>query len=151
MAAARRGRSENCSTLRALAFDELQRGAGICGAGGRFESDQIGNVEHTDGATVGVHDRQLADLPGLQQFECGRHACLGRNDERRAGHHARDRCVERRVLPVLVAGPGRKPGQAQGRTPYLQGVHFEARPEIGAETPVRIVGATMGSLTGVRA
>jgi tRNA-2-methylthio-N6-dimethylallyladenosine synthase len=56
-----------------------------------------------------------------------------------------------RVLPVLVAGPGRKPGQAQGRSPYLQGVHFEARPEVGAETPVRIVGATISSLTGVLA
>ncbi|MEJ0022697.1 MAG: tRNA (N6-isopentenyl adenosine(37)-C2)-methylthiotransferase MiaB [Alphaproteobacteria bacterium] len=56
-----------------------------------------------------------------------------------------------RVLPILVAGPGRKPGQAQGRSPYLQGVHFDALPEIGAETPVRIVSATMTSLSGVPA
>jgi tRNA-2-methylthio-N6-dimethylallyladenosine synthase len=55
------------------------------------------------------------------------------------------------VLPILVAGAGRRPGQAQGRSPYLQGVHFDALPQIGTETPVRIISATMTSLSGVPA
>jgi tRNA-2-methylthio-N6-dimethylallyladenosine synthase len=56
-----------------------------------------------------------------------------------------------RVLPVLVVGNGRKPGQKQGRTPYAQGVHFEdSQAQSGDIVPVRILAATQGSLTGVR-
>ncbi len=56
-----------------------------------------------------------------------------------------------RVLPVLVVGAGRKPGQKQGRTPYAQGVHFEdTQAQSGEIVPVRILAATQGSLTGVR-
>jgi tRNA-2-methylthio-N6-dimethylallyladenosine synthase len=56
-----------------------------------------------------------------------------------------------RVLPVLVAGRGRMAGQAHGRSPYLQSVHFDAPPEIGAVAPVRITGASMNSLSGIQA
>ncbi len=56
-----------------------------------------------------------------------------------------------RVLPVLIAGRGRMAGQAHGRSPYLQSVHFEAPPEIGAVAPVRITGASMNSLSGTQA
>jgi tRNA-2-methylthio-N6-dimethylallyladenosine synthase len=57
-----------------------------------------------------------------------------------------------RVLPVLAAGPGRKPGQVQGRSPYLQGVHFDAdESAIGAIVDIRIVGASLHSLAGERA
>jgi tRNA-2-methylthio-N6-dimethylallyladenosine synthase len=54
-----------------------------------------------------------------------------------------------RVLPVLVTGKGRMPGQKHGRSPYLQSVHFEdARVQNGDVVTVRIVGASQNSLTG---
>jgi tRNA-2-methylthio-N6-dimethylallyladenosine synthase len=51
-------------------------------------------------------------------------------------------------LPVLVTGAGRRPGQAHGRSPYLQAVHFDAEPQIGAIVDVRIEGASLNSLSG---
>ena len=54
-----------------------------------------------------------------------------------------------RVLPVLVTGQGRKAGQAHGRSPYLQAVHFDAldaRP--GDVAPVHIVASSQNSLSG---
>jgi tRNA-2-methylthio-N6-dimethylallyladenosine synthase len=54
-----------------------------------------------------------------------------------------------RVLPILVTGRGRRPGQMQGRSPYQQGVHFadtNSRP--GDIVSVRIEAATQGSLSG---
>ncbi|MBL8530412.1 MAG: tRNA (N6-isopentenyl adenosine(37)-C2)-methylthiotransferase MiaB [Hyphomonadaceae bacterium] len=56
-----------------------------------------------------------------------------------------------RVLPVLVTGQGRKPGQAHGRSPYLQAVHFEADAAPGAVVAVRIEAASQNSLAGARA
>ncbi len=56
-----------------------------------------------------------------------------------------------RTLPVLVTGQGRKPGQAYGRSPYLQAVHFDdaqARP--GEIASVRISAASQNSLSGAR-
>jgi tRNA-2-methylthio-N6-dimethylallyladenosine synthase len=54
-----------------------------------------------------------------------------------------------RVLPVLVTGSGRKPGQKHGRSPYLQAVHFDDTIAAAGDTvPVRIVGATQNSLAG---
>jgi tRNA-2-methylthio-N6-dimethylallyladenosine synthase len=53
------------------------------------------------------------------------------------------------VLPVLVTGQGRKQGQAHGRSPYLQAVHFDdtrARP--GDIVDVRIGAASLNSLAG---
>ena len=56
-----------------------------------------------------------------------------------------------RVLPVLVTGPGRKPGQRHGRSPYLQAVHFDDTcAEPGELVPVRILAASQNSLTGAR-
>jgi tRNA-2-methylthio-N6-dimethylallyladenosine synthase len=56
-----------------------------------------------------------------------------------------------RVLPVLVAGRGRKLGQMQGRSPYLQGVHFvDGAARAGDIAQVRITAATKSSLTGER-
>ena len=54
-----------------------------------------------------------------------------------------------RTLPILVTGPGRKPGQIGGRSPYLQPVHLIG-PEslIGTEIPVRIAAAQPSSLSG---
>ncbi|GAC1348291.1 MAG: tRNA (N6-isopentenyl adenosine(37)-C2)-methylthiotransferase MiaB [Acetobacteraceae bacterium] len=53
------------------------------------------------------------------------------------------------VLPVLFTGPGRKPGQLSGRTPYLQPVHVSGPLAlVGTEAPVRIVQAHPNSLTG---
>ncbi len=57
-----------------------------------------------------------------------------------------------RVLPILVAGAGRKQGQKQGRSPYLQGVHFmDDQTRAGEIVDVRIQAAAQNSLTGARA
>ncbi|MGE3301972.1 MAG: tRNA (N6-isopentenyl adenosine(37)-C2)-methylthiotransferase MiaB, partial [Hyphomonadaceae bacterium] len=56
-----------------------------------------------------------------------------------------------RVLPVLVTGEGRRPGQRHGRTPYLQSAHFEADAPVGSIAQVRIEGASLNSLAGVPA
>jgi tRNA-2-methylthio-N6-dimethylallyladenosine synthase len=55
------------------------------------------------------------------------------------------------ILPVLVTGDGRKPGQKHGRSPYLQAVHFEdCTARDGHIVPVRILSATQNSLAGWR-
>ncbi|RIJ23838.1 tRNA (N6-isopentenyl adenosine(37)-C2)-methylthiotransferase MiaB [Henriciella barbarensis] len=53
------------------------------------------------------------------------------------------------TLPVLVTGKGKMEGQAHGRSPWMQAVHFDA-PEslVGQIVDVKIVGSTMSSLTG---
>ena len=57
-----------------------------------------------------------------------------------------------RTLDVLFEKPGRKPGQAIGRTPYLQPVHVDAAVGlIGELRPVRIAEAMSNSLKGVLA
>ncbi len=56
-----------------------------------------------------------------------------------------------RDIEVLVTGAGRLPGQAHGRSPYLQAVHFQAQGAVVGDTVrVRISDATMSSLTGTR-
>jgi tRNA-2-methylthio-N6-dimethylallyladenosine synthase len=59
-----------------------------------------------------------------------------------------NRGTENLVLPVLLTGAGRKPGQLSGRSPYLQPVHLEG-PEslIGQVCPVRILAGNPNSLT----
>ena len=53
------------------------------------------------------------------------------------------------ILPVLFTGPGRKPGQLSGRSPYLQPVHVSAPLAlIGSEIPVRIARGHPNSLLG---
>ena len=57
-----------------------------------------------------------------------------------------------RTLPVLVAGKGRNAGQMHGRSPYLQGVHFQGAPDlVGRIVEVAITGSSQQSLGGVRA
>ncbi len=57
------------------------------------------------------------------------------------------------TIPVLVTGPGRRPGQMGGRTPWLQPVHFESNADqiIGTEVAVQIALATPTSLSGTLA
>ena len=56
------------------------------------------------------------------------------------------------ALPVLFTGPGRRPGQLSGRTPYLQPVHLDGPLAlIGTEAPVRIVHGHPNSLSGTLA
>ncbi|MEQ8176751.1 MAG: tRNA (N6-isopentenyl adenosine(37)-C2)-methylthiotransferase MiaB [Amphiplicatus sp.] len=56
------------------------------------------------------------------------------------------------ILPVLFEKEGRNPGQAIGRSPYLQSVHATAPSSmIGSIAPVRIVGRTPNALAGVLA
>ena len=61
--------------------------------------------------------------------------------------HAFDRATVGRSLEVLFEGPGRKPGQIAGRSPYLQAVHVEG-PEslIGQIVEVDILAASPNSL-----
>ncbi|MGQ0531836.1 MAG: tRNA (N6-isopentenyl adenosine(37)-C2)-methylthiotransferase MiaB [Caulobacteraceae bacterium] len=54
-----------------------------------------------------------------------------------------------RLLPILVTGDGRKPGQKHGRSPYLQAVHFSnTLARDGDIVGVRITAASQYSLTG---
>jgi len=56
------------------------------------------------------------------------------------------------TLPVLFEKPGRHPGQATGRSPYLQAVHADdAAHLIGQIVPVRIDAAAKMSLAGTLA
>ncbi|MDP9095685.1 MAG: TRAM domain-containing protein, partial [Pseudomonadota bacterium] len=67
----------------------------------------------------------------------------------REQQEAFNRRTEGLVLPVLFTGPGRRPGQLSGRTPYLQPVHVSGPLAlIGSETDVRIARATTTSLLG---
>jgi len=67
----------------------------------------------------------------------------------RAQQEAFNLRTEGLTLPVLFTGPGRKPGQLSGRTPYLQPVHIDAPLAlIGTETDVRIARAHPNSLQG---
>jgi tRNA-2-methylthio-N6-dimethylallyladenosine synthase len=53
-----------------------------------------------------------------------------------------------RVVPVLVTGPGRHPGQMAGRSPWLQPVHFDGPPGlVGQIVDVRVVAGHPNSLT----
>ena len=55
-----------------------------------------------------------------------------------------------RVLPVLFEKPGRKQGQAVGRSPYLQPVHVDNAQHLRGEIhPVRIAASLPNSLRGV--
>lgn len=52
------------------------------------------------------------------------------------------------TMRVLVTGPGRQPGQAGGRSPYLQAVHFAGPLSlIGTEASVQITASTPTSLS----
>jgi len=69
-----------------------------------------------------------------------------------AGQKAFNASCVGRTLPVLFESPGRKPGQAVGRSPYLQPVHAEgAGSLIGRIVDVRIAEAQPNSLKGVLA
>ncbi|WP_290491074.1 tRNA (N6-isopentenyl adenosine(37)-C2)-methylthiotransferase MiaB, partial [Hyphomonas sp. UBA4508] len=53
------------------------------------------------------------------------------------------------TVPVLVTGRGRLEGQAHGRSPWMQSVHFQGPEELtGQIVDVKVSGATMSSLTG---
>lgn len=63
--------------------------------------------------------------------------------------HAFNQSLIGRTLSVLVEGTGRKDGQLFGRSPYLQGTHFDGPQDlVGQITPVLITGAGRNSLTG---
>jgi tRNA-2-methylthio-N6-dimethylallyladenosine synthase len=53
------------------------------------------------------------------------------------------------TLPVLITGPGRRPGQIAGRSPYLQPVHLNGPLSLAGQViPVRIEDANPNSLSG---
>jgi tRNA-2-methylthio-N6-dimethylallyladenosine synthase len=58
--------------------------------------------------------------------------------------------MEGRALPVLFDKPGRRVGQAVGRTPYLQAVHVDGAAHLNGQiAEVRIETAGKNSLQGV--
>ncbi len=67
--------------------------------------------------------------------------------------HAFNRACEGLTVPVLFTGPGRRPNQAGGRSPYLQPVHIELPPGlpaaalVGRETAVTILTGHPNSLS----
>jgi len=66
--------------------------------------------------------------------------------EQQAAFNARSRGL---VLPVLFTGPGRRPGQLSGRSPFLQPVHVDGpKSLIGQVAPVTIVDGRPNSLAG---
>ncbi|HWA91528.1 MAG TPA: tRNA (N6-isopentenyl adenosine(37)-C2)-methylthiotransferase MiaB [Rhizomicrobium sp.] len=67
-----------------------------------------------------------------------------------AQQQAFNRSLEGRTVPVLFEKPGRRAGQAVGRSPYLQPVHADgAEALIGTVRAVKIVEAQPNSLKGV--
>jgi tRNA-2-methylthio-N6-dimethylallyladenosine synthase len=51
-------------------------------------------------------------------------------------------------MPVLVTGPGRRPGQIAGRSPYLQAVHMDGLASlVGQIVPVKIRQSLTNSLS----
>ena len=65
--------------------------------------------------------------------------------------HAFSRACIGRVFAVLFEKPGRKPGQAVGRSPYLQPVNVDGAGHlIGEIAMVRIEAALPNSLLGER-
>jgi tRNA-2-methylthio-N6-dimethylallyladenosine synthase len=53
------------------------------------------------------------------------------------------------VVPVLVTGAGRRPGQMYGRSPYAQAVHFPSdSAQLGDVVDVRIDAASQNSISG---
>ena len=64
-------------------------------------------------------------------------------------HAAFSESCRGRVFPVLFEKPGRKPGQAVGRSPYLQPVPVDGAAHlIGRLRDVRIVDVLPNSLKG---
>ena len=60
-----------------------------------------------------------------------------------------NRAMAGRVIDVLVERRGRQPGQMAGKSPYLQGVHFDAPDDIlGQMATVEVIEASAGSLLG---
>ena len=54
-----------------------------------------------------------------------------------------------RIVPVLITGPGRRPGKIGGRTPWLQPVHLDGTIDlVGQQVPVRIITGHANSLSG---
>ena len=61
-----------------------------------------------------------------------------------------NKSCEGKTFSILFEKPGRKKGQAVGRSPYLQPVHVDgALPLIGQLREVRIAAALPNSLKGV--
>jgi tRNA-2-methylthio-N6-dimethylallyladenosine synthase len=97
------------------------------------------------GTPAAAAPRQVPDavkderLQALQALLCEQQAAFNQN-------------CKGREFSVLFEKPGRRPGQAVGRSPYLQPVHVDgAAPLIGALRQVKIVEVLPNSLRGVLA
>ena len=86
----------------------------------------------------------------LQVAESVKHArlqtLLAQLRDQQAAFNARSRGL---VMPVLFTGPGRRPGQLSGRSPFLQPIHVNGPISlIGQVAPVTIVDGRPNSLAG---
>ena len=92
-------------------------------------------AEMPDQIPAGVKDARLQELQALIRRQ----------------QDAFNRGCEGRVIDVLFDRPGRRQGQSLGRSPWLQPVHVDGGPPVGALKPVRIVKSLTNSLAGVAA
>ncbi len=107
---------------------------------------------------AGAYSFKYSARPGTPAAAATKHVAESVKDERLQALQAL--LIERqaafnkscagRTFSVLFEKPGRKPGQAIGRSPYLQSVHVDgAAPLIGRECEVKIASALPNSLQGV--
>jgi len=97
------------------------------------------------GTPAAAEARQLPEAVKNERLQ----ALHGLLNEQQA---AFNRACAGRVFPVLFEKPGRKPGQAVGRSPYLQPVHVDgAAPLTGRIRNVRIEAVLPNSLRGALA
>ncbi|MBV8977940.1 MAG: tRNA (N6-isopentenyl adenosine(37)-C2)-methylthiotransferase MiaB [Alphaproteobacteria bacterium] len=94
------------------------------------------------GTPASAARKQVAETTKAQRLEALQ-ALLDRQQK------SFNRACEGRALPVLFEKPGRRDGQAVGRSPYLQAVHVDgAASLIGQIRQVRIAEAQSNSLKG---
>src|SRR2546421_11048698 len=79
---ARSARESRCFILRTQPIRQAERGAELDGGLRRFEADEVGYVDHADGAILAVHHGQFADLPGAEHLQGLGDSGRGSNDER---------------------------------------------------------------------
>jgi tRNA-2-methylthio-N6-dimethylallyladenosine synthase len=131
----------------------------IVGFPGESESDFQATMDLVRGVSyAGAFSFKYSARPGTPAAAAPKQVSDSLKDERLQALQAllteqqaafNQSCAER-TFPVLFEKPGRKPGQAVGRSPYLQPVHVDgAAALIGAIRNVKIASVLPNSLKGV--
>jgi tRNA-2-methylthio-N6-dimethylallyladenosine synthase len=131
----------------------------IVGFPGESESDFQATMDLVRGVSyAGAFSFKYSARPGTPAAAAPKQVSDSLKDERLQALQAllteqqaafNQSCAER-TFPVLFEKPGRKPGQAVGRSPYLQPVHVDgAAALIGAIRHVKIASVLPNSLKGV--